>query len=96
MILIDPTREYEKGPRGWKLWCHMATDDLSAQGFQELHKMAERLGLPRRAFQGHPRHPHYDLSPDRRALAVELGAEQVSSKELVRRCSLRENPQESR
>jgi len=96
MILIDPTREYEKGPRGWKLWCHMATDDLSAQGFQELHKMAERLGLPRRAFQDHSRHPHYDLSPDRRALAVELGAEQVSSKELVRRCSLRENPQESR
>ena len=33
--------------------------------------------------------PH-DLSPDRRALAVELGAEQVSSKELVRRCSVRE------
>ncbi len=76
------------------MWCHMATDDLSAQGFQELHKMAERLGLPRRAFQEHPRHPHYDLSPDRRALAVELGAEQVSSKELVRRCSLLENPQE--
>ena len=51
MILIDPTRQYEKGPRGWKLWCHMATDDLSEQGFQELHKMAARLGLPRRAFQ---------------------------------------------
>jgi hypothetical protein len=88
MILVDPTREYESGPRGWKLWCHMATDDLSEEGFRELHRMAERLGLPRRAFQQHPRHPHDELSPDRRALAVALGAEQVSSKELVRRCSV--------
>jgi hypothetical protein len=88
MILVDPIREYDSGPRGWRLWCHMATDDLSEEGFEELHTMAEQLGLPRRAFQRHPRHPHYDLPPDKRSLAVELGAVEVTSKELVRRCSL--------
>ncbi len=90
MILVDPIREYKTGPRGWRYWCHMATDDLSEEGFEQLHEMARRLGIPRRGFQDHPRHPHYDLHPDLRALAIEWGAQEVSSKELVRRCSLDE------
>ena len=88
MILVDPIREYKDGPRGWRLWCHMATDDLSDEGFEHLHAMAQRLGIPRRGFQDHPRHPHYDLHPGLRALAVEWGAIEVTSKELIRRCSL--------
>lgn len=88
MILVDPIREYKTGPRGWRYWCHMATDDLTHEGFDQLHAMASTLGIPRRGFQSHPRHPHYDLPPNLREMAVELGAVEVSSKELVRRCSL--------
>ena len=91
MILIDPIREYPNGPRGWKFWCHMATDDISPEGFLQLHSLAGRLGIPRRGFQNHPRHPHYDLPPDLRALAVAWGAVEVSSKELVRRCTIGKN-----
>lgn len=66
-----------------KTWCHMATDgDLS-----ELHELAQRIGLKRSWFQNHATHPHYDLTPNKRALAIRLGAVPVSSQELVRRCS---------
>ena len=87
MILVDPIREYNTGPRGWPYWCHMATDNLSDGGLEELHAYAQALGLRREWFQNHPRHPHYDLPPDKRDLALRMGAQAVSSKELVRRCS---------
>lgn len=62
-------------------WSHMACDgDL-----EELHRFAARLGLPRRAFQDHRLVPHYDLTPEKRALAVQLGAHQITAQELVRR-----------
>ena len=43
--------------------------------------MAEALGIPHRAFQG----DHYDVPADYRERAIELGAEPVSSRELIRR-----------
>ncbi len=62
-------------------WCHMACDgDL-----EELHAFAERLGMQRRWFQDHRLVPHYDLTPTKRALAVEAGAIQITSSEFVRR-----------
>ncbi len=62
-------------------WSHMACDgDLD-----ELHRFAGRLGLPRRAFQDHRLVPHYDLTPEKRALAVQLGAHEIPASELVRR-----------
>lgn len=87
MILVDDIRHYNTGPRGYPYWCHMATDDLTGDGLEELHAMAQVMGLRRQWFQEHPRHPHYDLPPDKRALAISLGAVAVSSRELVRRCS---------
>jgi Protein of unknown function (DUF4031) len=78
-ILVDPLREYphvaERLPV--RHWCHMAVDG----SFGELHEFAERLGIPRRRFQG----DHYDLPPHLRARAVELGAEEVSTRELLSR-----------
>jgi hypothetical protein len=50
-------------------WCHLTADTPD-----ELHAMADQLGLKRRWFQPHPRHPHYDLTPPKRAAAVSLGA----------------------
>ncbi len=62
------------------LWCHLVTDgDLD-----ELHQFAERLGINRRRFQNHPRHPHYDLLPTSRDLAVALGAVEVTTSQLAR------------
>ena len=49
--------------------CHMTADTLD-----ELHAMAERIGLQRSYFQPHPRFPHYDLNAGRREAAVCAGA----------------------
>ncbi len=54
---------------------------VSDQSLQELHDFAEQLGIPPRAFHG----DHYDLPQYVRDKATGLGAEEVSSKELVRR-----------
>ncbi len=54
---------------------------MSDESYDELHAFAERLGVPRRAFQG----DHYDLPEDYRIRAIELGATPVPSRELVRR-----------
>jgi hypothetical protein len=78
-IYVDPLFTWP-GKSGQ--WCHMATDgDLS-----ELHAMADKIGMQRRWFQNKPRHPHYDLRPSKRVLAVRYGAIEVSGGELVRRC----------
>ena len=64
------------GRRTGNRWCHMITDGNE----EELHQMAEKLGLKRKWFQG----DHYDLTPSKRALAVKLGAREVSSRDLVK------------
>ena len=73
MILIDeaiwPFRD--------RLFAHLVSD-LS---YDELHAFAARLGLPPRAFH----RDHYDLPADLRKAAIALGADPVSSRELVRR-----------
>jgi hypothetical protein len=76
-VLVDPLREYPEAGLPWTRWCHMVSDD----GFDELHAFAARLGIPRRRFQG----DHYDLHPVLRARAVELGAEEVGTGDLVLR-----------
>lgn len=58
--------------------CHMVADTLD-----ELHAMAARLGLRREWFQGDASTPHYDLSLERRAQALEFGAVEVDRRELV-------------
>jgi hypothetical protein len=88
-ILVDQLADYQWPHlptylRG--LWSHMMTDDLSPAGLDELHAMAQRIGLPRHHFQDKPRHPHYDLRPDKRELAIHYGAEAVTTTELIERC----------
>jgi len=55
-----------------QLYCHMRADTLD-----ELHIMADNIGLKREWFQDKPGREHYDLSPSKRKLAVELGAKEV-------------------
>jgi hypothetical protein len=75
VILVDDLKRYRSG---W--WCHMVSD----RSVEELHAFASEIGLRRGWFQG-GRHPHYDLRPPGRRLAVFRGAEEVGSRELVRR-----------
>lgn len=86
MILVDPVKRYQKGPRGWRLWCHMATDDLSEMGLEELHELGARIGLRREWIHRRSNLPHYDLIPSTRQMALALGAVEVTTRELARRC----------
>jgi hypothetical protein len=56
--------------RGMKM-CHMTADTLD-----ELHAMADRIGMRRDWFQDH-NHPHYDVGMGLRAKAVKAGAVEV-------------------
>jgi predicted kinase len=76
-ILVDELREYPGVRLPFDCWCHMTTDG----SFEELHAFAARLGLRRAWFQ----RDHYDLPPHGRAAAVALGAEEVSTAELLHR-----------
>ena len=58
-------------------WAHLVSDT----SYDELHEFAARLGIPRRAFQG----DHYDVPSEYRDQAIDLGAEPVDSRVLVRR-----------
>jgi hypothetical protein len=73
MLLVDaPT-----WPGRGRLWSHLVSD----VSFDELHAFAERLGVPRRAFD----RDHYDILAERVPVAVGLGARLVPSREIVRR-----------
>ncbi len=51
-------------------WCHMIADTLD-----ELHAMADRIGMQRRWFQGDASTPHYDLgTAGMRDRAIAAGA----------------------
>lgn len=64
---------------GRMILCHMIADTS-----EELHQMANRIGLKRQWCQheGTPKE-HYDVSLTRRSIAVQLGAIEVSRRQLV-------------
>jgi hypothetical protein len=87
-IYVDELRDYYwlRGTGIPGLWCHMVTDgDL-----EELHEFARRVGIGPRRFQNHPRHPHYDLLASSRAIAVALGAKEVTTRQLYQILSRKE------
>jgi len=72
-ILVDRAIWAWRGRR----WAHLVSDE----SYDELHDFAARLGMPRRIFQG----DHYDVPDELHQLAIDLGAELVDGRELVRR-----------
>lgn len=54
-------------------WAHLMADNVD-----ELHAMAARLGIPRRAFQDRPSGVHYDVPDHLRTVAIALGAVALS------------------
>jgi hypothetical protein len=77
MILVDFAREYYAPHLRTNVWAHMASDD----SVEELHAFATRLGRHRAFWHK----DHYDLTQEGLAEALELGAVQVSTRELARR-----------
>ena len=74
-----------------KRWAHLMADTLD-----ELHAMAARLGIPRRAFQDKPSGAHYDVTAQLRERAIALGAVVISrhaDRDLVRRVIARARAQ---
>lgn len=69
-----------KAPLGEMLMSHMIADTS-----EELHAMADRIGVSRRwcQFLGEPKE-HYDICQAKRALAVRYGAQEISQRELAR------------
>lgn len=66
-----------KAPYGRMIMCHMVTDDPT---FEELHRMADLIGVARKWFQGN----HYDIAKSKRALAVQAGAVEITRREAGR------------
>lgn len=56
---------------------------MFSENLDELHTMAENIGMKRKWFQN-SRVPHYDLTPKRREQAIDLGAKEVSFREAVK------------
>ncbi len=84
MILIDPLVQFPTKLRAFRGGCcHMVSDTSEV----ELHAFAARIGLKREWAQLRPKSSaaHYDLTATKRALAVELGAAEVSARELAMR-----------
>jgi hypothetical protein len=73
MILVDAARWPWRG----RLWAHLVSD----HSVDELHRFAHAVGKRRVGFQG----DHYDVDLSERSVAIELGAEVVDSRVLVRR-----------
>ena len=61
------------------LMSHMLADTL-----QELHEMADSIGIDRKWFQNKEKFPHYDVCKSMKQKAIQLGAVEMSDRELVR------------
>jgi len=72
-ILIDPPNVAGHG----RMWSHLASD----ASYEELHVFARALGIPARGFD----RDHYDVPSEWYDQVIAAGAEQVTSRELVRR-----------
>ncbi|MDQ0684582.1 hypothetical protein QFZ56_003545 [Streptomyces achromogenes] len=71
-VYIDPP----DWPGHGRMWSHLVSD----VSYAELQAFADRLGVPRRAFE----RDHYDIPSPRYDEVVAAGAVEVSSREVVR------------
>jgi len=78
-VYVDPLLDHGGSSSfRWTRSCHMYADTLD-----ELHAMADAIGMRREWFQNKPSLPHYDLVPARRAKAMKLGAIEHSMRQMV-------------
>jgi hypothetical protein len=72
-VLIDEPIWWSRGRR----WAHLVSDE----SYDELHRFAEYVGLPRRGFHG----DHYDVPEEWHEAVIAAGATRTSSRDLLRR-----------
>jgi hypothetical protein len=78
-ILVDQIIQWPNAPPPFdKGSCHLT---IEGDDLEPLHAFAKRLGMKRSWFQQHPKMPHYDLTPGRRAAALRLGAVFVEARQ---------------
>lgn len=70
------TRKYNYGPM---IMSHMVADSL-----EELHNMAQALGIAFCHFQDKKGKPHYDISQVKKKKAIALGAKEVNDREIIK------------
>lgn len=63
---------------GRMVMSHMIADDE-----EELHAMADRIGLKRSWYQADASTPHYDVSQSKKRAAIEAGAVELERREFV-------------
>ncbi len=80
MVFVDDLRHYGR-TRNWPYdeACHMFADTQ-----HELHAMADKLGLKRVWFQNKRSLPHYDLTRNKRRLAIKYGAREADPQLVMR------------
>ena len=73
-VYVDGLRDYgwHRGPS-----CHLIADSV-----EELIEFAEAMGLRRECFQAKST-PHFDLTVDARRIAVSMGAEELTNRQLI-------------
>jgi Protein of unknown function (DUF4031) len=64
---------------------------MSSPNMDELHRMADLIGVKRKWFQEHYKgtdfyHPHYDVCKSKKELAIMLGATEINDRELIKIC----------
>ena len=81
-IYVDGVQDTPEGATAFRFknFSHMVSDTSK----EELTAFAVRLGLKLEWFQDKPFAQHFDITKTKRALAVRLGAVQVTSRVLVR------------
>jgi len=81
-VYVDNMHETPMGKYGRMKMCHMIADTV-----EELHTMADKIGVARKWYQGPPKttRPHYDICTSKRALAVGHGAQEIT----MRDCALK-------
>ncbi len=80
-VYVDNYRARFRG----MIMCHMVADTLD-----ELHAMADGIGMARRWFQNKAGKPHYDIPLDLRERAIALGAIEINMRQapaIARRCA---------
>lgn len=71
----DDMHQIAMGRYGRMRMCHMIADTI-----EELHQMADRIGIDRNHYQGPPKtiNPHYDICTSKRSKAVDFGASEIT------------------
>jgi len=64
---------------GMMIMSHMIADTL-----EELHQMAESIGVARKHFQDKKGKPHYDICKAKKQLVLSLGGIEVNDRTLIK------------